>query len=356
MKFTRLVLSVIILSIVTFSCKEKKPEDNPPVDGGEQPGTEEITGFNMLDKIRGIWDGAVTSTTMLGGFPKWVVDFRPISASQISGKSELNVDNDIHMTFFVTKYNGKNCIGFRNGGLFAGNSRISYFVADSVSETSSHSFYRFAEPVKGRAKAYTELTFKGDSLIFSAYTNIYDTEPTAVLHMRWRAKRKDLSASANAVSNFNFPQKVMEKDLTNAFANVNEAVFYNAQTAEDPYKENEHPYLGKGTVTYSFSGVTPNSTSKTFLLLLTQPLFSPTTGYNPNSMNYISRYVTLDANDMDYTFSYMHPGSYYVYAIYDANNDGIFGSGDYINYNSGTLSLSPESTASSNVVVNFQIP
>lgn len=355
MKITHIFFPIATLAIIAFSCKDKKPEDTPPANE-EQPAAEEIKGFNVLDKIKGIWDGAVTSTTMLGGFPKWVVDFRPISASQISGKSELNVNNDIHMTFFVTTYNGKDCIGLRNGGLFAGNSRISYFVSDSVSETSSHSFYRFSEPVKGKNKAYTELTFKGDSLIFSAYTNIYNTESTAVLHMRWKAKRKDLSACANAVSNFNFPQKVIGKDLTNAFNNVSEAVFYNAQTAEDPYKENEHAYLGQGTVTYSFSGITPNATSKTFLLLLTQPLFSPTTGYNPNSMNYISRYVTLDANDLDFTFSYMHPGSYYVYAIYDANNDGVFGSGDYINYNAGSLSLSPESTASSNVVVNFQIP
>ncbi len=52
----------------------------------------------------------------------------------------------------------------------------------------------------------------------------------------------------------------------------------------------------------------------------------------------------------------MHPGSYYVYAIYDANNDGVFGSGDYINAGTNNLHLSAEGTASTNPVINFQIP
>ena len=353
MKLTHIILPVVTLLIVTFSCKDKKPEDNPPVD--EEQTSSEIKGFNILDKLKGIWDGPVTSTTALGSYPKWVVDFRPISASHISAKNELDILNDIHMAFFVTKYDGKNYVAFRNGGMFNGNTRTSYFLADSVSETSSHSFYRFSEIIKGRNRAYTEVIFKDDSLTIKSYTNIYNTEATALPHMTWRAKRKDLTSCADAVTNFNFPQKVIAKDFSNSFEGVEEAVFYNAGTG-DPYTEDIYPYLGQGTVTYSYQGITPNASNKTFLLLLTQPLFSPTTGYNPNSMNHISRYVTLASNDLDYVFNYMHPGSYYVYAIYDANGDGVFGSGDYINYNAGTLSLSPKSTASSNVVVNFQIP
>lgn len=293
---------------------------------------------------------------MLGSYPKWVVDFRPISASQISAKNELDVSNDIHMTFFVTKHNGKNYVAFRNGGMFNGNTRTSYFLADSVSETSSHSYYRFTEAVKGKARAYTELIFKDDSLTFKTYTNVYNTEATAVPHMTWKAQRKDLTSCANAVSNFSFPQKVIAKDLSNAFDGVEEAVFYNTGEVSDPYKEDTQPYLGKGNITYSFSGITPNPSYKTFLLLMTQPLFSQQTGFNPNNLNYISRYVTLNTNDTDFTFNYMHPGSYYVYAIYDANNDGVFGSGDYINLNANVLNLSAEGTANANAVVNFQIP
>jgi hypothetical protein len=353
MKLPRIIYLIIALAIVVFSCKDKKPENNPPIDE-EQPTAEEVIGFNVLDKIKGIWDGPVTSTTALGSYPKWVVDFRPISASHISAKNELDILNDIHMAFFVTKYNGKNYVAFRNGGMFNGNTRTSYFLTDSVSETSSHSFYRFSEIIKGRSRAYTEVIFKGDSVTINSYTNVYDTEATAVPHMTWKAKRKDLTACANAVSNFNFPQKVIAKDFSNAFEGAEEAIFYNAG-AGDPYTEDIYPYLGQSTVNYSYQGVTPNASNKTFLLVLTQPLFSPT-GYNPSSMNHISRYVTLASNDLDYVFNYMHPGSYYVYAIYDANGDGVFGSGDYINYNAGTLSLSSESTASSSVVVNFQIP
>ncbi len=174
--------------------------------------------------------------------------------------------------------------------------------------------------------------------------------------MTWKAKRKDLTSSSIAASLFNFPQKVIAKDFTGAFQGIDEAVFYNADEINDPYKEDEQPYLGKATVTYSFSGITPNPSNKTFLLLMTQPLFSQTTGYNPSSMNYISRYVALEADDLDFTFTYMHPGFYYVYAIYDANNDGVFGSGDYINFNEKTLSLSDKGNSNATAVINFQIP
>lgn len=353
MKHAHIIFMIFALSGIIFSCKDKKPEQTSLT---EEQSSENIKGFNILDKIKGIWDGPVTSTTMLGSYPKWVVDFRPVSASQISAKNELDVSNDIHMTFFVTKYKGKEYVAFRNGGMFNGNTRTSYFLADSVSETSTHSYYRFTEAVKGESRAYTELVFRGDSLIFKTYTNVYNTEAIAVPHMTWKAQRKDLTSCANAVANFSFPQKVIAKDLSSAFQEIEEAVFYNSGEASDPYQEDNQPYLGQGTVTYSFSGITPNPSNKTFLLLMTQPLFSPATGYNPNSMNYISRYVTLNSNDLDFTFSYMHPGSYYVYAIYDANNDGIFGSGDYINSNSNTLNLPAEGTASATAVINFQIP
>lgn len=352
MKINQILLPFIVSSLLV-ACKDKEP-DTPPAN--EDPISEDIKGYSILDKIKGIWDGPITSTTMLGNFPKWVVDFRPISASQISAKNELDISNDIHMTFFVTKYNGKEYVAFRNGGMFNGNTRTSYFIADSVSETSSQAYYRFSEIIKGKNKAYTELIFKGDSLTFKVYTNIYNTETSPVPHMTWKAQRKDVTSCANAVTHFNYPQKVIAKDFSGAFQGIDEAVFYNAQEASDPYKEDQQPYLGQSSVTYSFSGITPNPANKTFLLIMTQPLFSTTTGYNPNSLNYISRYVTLNSNDLDFTFNYMHPGSYYVYAIYDANNDGVFGSGDYINAIASTINLSAEGTASANPIINFQIP
>jgi hypothetical protein len=39
------------------------------------------------------------------------------------------------MSFFIAKYNNEYRVCFRNGGSFGGQTRVSYFLADSVSET-----------------------------------------------------------------------------------------------------------------------------------------------------------------------------------------------------------------------------
>jgi len=53
----------------------------------------------------------------------------------------------------------------------------------------------------------------------------------------------------------------------------------------------------------------------------------------------------------------MHPGDYYVNAIYDENGDFNFSSGDYMNSSFDIpLTLSSEGTASASVDINFQIP
>lgn len=43
----------------------------------------------------------MTSPTALGNFNEWVVDFRPISSSQVSAKNELDCINDIFMGFLL---------------------------------------------------------------------------------------------------------------------------------------------------------------------------------------------------------------------------------------------------------------
>lgn len=73
----------IILLIGTFSsCKKKNTDDGvvPPIDS-----TTQVLGYGILNKLPGIWSGGVSSTTSLGGFSNWTLDFRRNSASQVSG-------------------------------------------------------------------------------------------------------------------------------------------------------------------------------------------------------------------------------------------------------------------------------
>jgi hypothetical protein len=357
MKSSKIFTFIFLFGILQFSaCKKKETLIDIPVENTDPLSKIENTyAFNLLGKIRGIWNGPVTSTTALGSFPEWIVDFRPISSNQISSKNELDSMNDIHMSFFIVKYKNQYRLAFRNGGSFGGQTRVSYLIADSVSETSTGDYYRFSEMVIGKKRAFTELIFKEDSLILKAFTNQYNTLETAVPHMTWKAKLQDISSCQAAVDLFNFPQKTLTKDFNATFSALSESIFYSI-TGGDPYSEGQQPYLGKTTVNYSFSSsLTPDVNKKVLLIITTQPLIS---GFNFNAGNlkYRSRYVILASNDNSYTFNYMHPGSYYLYTLYDADGNNTANSGDWINSNQTTFSVSALNTSSISAQINFTIP
>jgi hypothetical protein len=359
--------SILLLPLISFfffanSCKDKpNPPDNNPIDTTHIPvdtttyNLQNTLGFGILNKVKGIWNGPVTSTTGLGSYPEWIVDFRPISENQISAKNELDKLNDIHLSFFVAKYNGSYKVCFRNGGSFDGMTRVSYFLADSVSENASQSYYRFSEIIKGRNRAYTEVVFRNDSLLMKSYTNKTNSLTTPVLHMSWSAGLQDITSCANAVSHFNFPQKTMTKDFTASFTGQPETIFYSSVGA-DPYTESQQPYLGQATISYSFlSSYTPDPAKKVFLIITTQPLIS---GFTPNFANlkYRSRYVMLASNDHSFTFNYMHPGTYYLYAMYDTDGNIYNYHGDWFSVPGSSFTLPEHNTTTATTQINVTIP
>lgn len=355
-------IKIIALSILlaAFSCKNKNTEEETPepvpttTGNPATPDVNNTYGFNLLKKIKGIWNGPVTSTTPLGGYPEWIVDFRPISENQISAKNELDTLNDIHMSFFIALYNNQYKVAFRNGGSFAGNKRVSYFLADSVSENGPGSFYRFSEIIKGKTRAYTEVIFKTDSLYIKSYTNKYNTQTSSTPHMVWSAKLQDSTSCQAAVTNFVFPKKTQTKNFTNSFGGQTEAIYYN--TTSEPYPEASQPYLGQTAASYSYAaGYTPVSSKKVFLVITTQPLFSGFI-FNAANLKYRSRYVILAANDNSFVFNYMHPGTYYYYAMYDNDGNAAINSGDWISTANTTFTLGALGTMNTGTQINFTIP
>src|SRR5690606_1164612 len=233
-----------IAILTSASCNKNKNNNGDP----DNPiDSTQVMGFNMLAKLPGIWGGAVTSSTALGGFPEWIVDFRPVSAAQVSGKSELNSNNDIFLSFFVAKHENQYKLAFRNGGFFAGNYRITYQIIDSVFEDSQISYYRFSDFKKGTNRVYSEIIFKADSLILKTFTNKYNSLTEAVIHMDWRARLADSTSTQQAKAQFDFPKKQMVFDFTNTFNDAAESVFFNVNA--DPYPQHQQPYLGKTTIT-----------------------------------------------------------------------------------------------------------
>src|ERR1700757_2904146 len=356
MKMKKYLIIPISILLIATGCRNKSTSSNnagSTTGGNTLPPVNNVLGYNLLNKIKGIWNGPVTSTTPLGGYPEWIVDFRPISENQISSKNELDTLNSINMSFFIAYYNNQYKVAFRNGGQFNGMDREAYFLADSVLEQSTQSYYRFSEIIKGKNRAYTEVVFKQDSLIIKSYTNKSNTQTTTTPHMAWLAKLQDTTACAPAVSNFGFPKKTMTKDFSTTFVGVTEAIYY--QLGGDPYPENMQPYLGKAKASYSYDAThIPVAGKKTFLVITTKPLVNGATV----DLTHRSRYVILADNDFSYTFNYMHPGAYYLYALYDADGNGTFNSGDWINspVTPTTFTLSSQGTTTVSTQINFTIP
>jgi len=363
MKNYSALLFAVFLSVMITSpsckCKKDKPEENAPTatDPGTINSSTNVMGYGILSRLPAIWNGPVTSSTMLGSYPEWIVDFRPVSAAQVCAKNELDSLNNILMSFFIVKHNNAYKMAFRNGGGFAGSNRIAYAVIDSVSETSNNYFYRFSDFRAGKNRVYTNVLFKDDSLIVHVYTNVYNTQPTTTSHMLWRAKRQDATSASDAIAHFSFPQKLMVKDFSTTFDSKPEAIYYDSDLANDPYNAAAQPYLGKTIVNISYNAAhTPDPSKKAFLMITTQPLFSGFT-YIPANLKYRSRYVFLSADDTQFTFDYMHPGTYYIYSLYDTNGDGTFSSGDWISSNlTNTFTLADHGTQTVNTMIDFTIP
>jgi len=347
-------LYILFIIFLLLSCTRENTPGGGQVENPNQPVNDSIYGFGILKHLKGIWNGPVTSSTALGNYPEWIVDFRPISSTQISAKNELDTLNDIHLSFFVAKYNNTYAVAFRNGGSFNGMTRVSYFLADSISETGNQSYYRFSEILKGKNRAYSEVIRKQDSLLIFSYTNKSNSLNQAVLHMSWRAKLQDTTAAVAATSEFGFPTHSAGRDLSQSFQGVTESIYYNASS--EPYPESEQPYLGRCSVHVGFApNLLPVASKKVFVLLSTQPLIS---GFSLNfgNLKFRSRYVILDASSPNYTFNYMHPGTYYVYALYDNDGSSGFSSGDWVSATNLSVDLTNQGSINTNVLINFTLP
>jgi hypothetical protein len=172
--------------------------------------------------------------------------------------------------------------------------------------------------------------------------------------MSWSAKLQDTTSCQAAVTNFGFPKMTMTKNLSNSFTGISEAVYYNS--SGDPYPETAQPYLGQTDAHFTFASTySPASNKKVLLIITTQPLFSGFV-FNSTNLKYRSRYVFLSASNPGYTFNYMHPGTYYYYALYDNDDNKNFNSGDWVSATNATFTLPAAGTATATTNINFTIP
>ena len=315
--------------------------------------SKDIYGFGFLNKIVGLWNGKVFSSTTAGSFDKWYVDFRPVSGSQVSQYSMLD-SNTVNITsFFVVKYNNQIKVAQRTEGCFQDKCCVTYEVMDSVNEASG--YYRFADFVSGKKRACTIYKFTKDSYTMEVYTNKFNKSEKLQLHSKFEPKLTSRVAANDAINEFKFPRPVIAKDLTGAFLNMNESIFFNLDS--DPYNAASQPVMGNIKINITIDDKFKVSKSNEICILLTtEPLFEGIK-YNKEKLNFLSKYVYLSVDTKTYTIKNVHPGKYYLYSFNDIDNDKKHLKGDYMSSNlTNVVKVLANGTVSADTKIDFVIP
>ena len=327
--------------LIAVSCKHDDPIDTS------------IKGFEFLNKIPGLWHGPVTTTTTAGNFNDWYLDFRPVSATQVSQFSLLDTSTVNNISFFIVKYKGLLKLAMRTEGCRNNSCCVTYEVMDSANDGAG--YYRFADFIRGSGRAYTEFTFSGDQLVMKTYTTKFDSMHPAVLHSTYTATLGSRDNISGAVARFGYPKAEMTKDFSSAFGGMNQSIFFTFEN--DPYSSVTQPYVGSATAHISIdTSLTVLPTDQVFLMFTTQPLFDGST-YHPERLKYISRYVFLSVSTSQYKIRSMHPGTYYIYSLIDKDNDGQYLTGDYMNSSfSNSFTVAENADVDINTKVDLVIP
>ncbi|MCT4583209.1 MAG: hypothetical protein N4A35_17495 [Flavobacteriales bacterium] len=300
-------------------------------------------GFELLENLQGHWVGE--NLIMADNYEWFSFDYRPISESHIHGLFEGGTMGNLLTSFFVTDFKNTRTIMARNGGLLNGIYRCSYFVLDSVNTTNTESFYRLVDAVGGQRAMWMELKFTQDSLYFNAYTSRLGLlEPTR--HMTFKAVNEDISMAQAAATTVQFPQNIPAWDFSNGFVQQNLYVNSGVDTASsatflsqgagdvfslsvqsgDPFTIADHPYIGMLQVDVTRNPLIQN---ENLLIYLSRDPLTDNSGYfDVNNFNSILLFPEIVGTQDQFTFTYLHPGNYYINVIADKDGDGGPSQGD----------------------------
>lgn len=358
-------LSCIAFSIVSCSTDEirniagENSGTNPTTPAEVNPVNINVDGFDLLEKLQGHWIG--TNRVIADDYDWFAFDYRAISPSHIHGMYEGGSGGNLLTSFFVTDFKDTRTIMARNGGLLNGIYRTSYFVLDEVREDNNGKHYRLVDAKGGTDVMYMELRFKQDSLYFNAYTSRLGLSVPPSRHMTFKAKKEHLELSQTAATAVNFPQNTPAWDFSNGFneeflyvnAGDDEAksasflaqqdadtdVFTLAFASGDPFRVDEHPYMG-----YLQLDVVRDVpiADKHLFIYLSRDSLTDANGYlQEEPFNTVLKFPEMIGSQDQFLFTYMHPGTYYVTVIADANDDGFISQGD-LTHVSQAITIDPE--------------
>ena len=327
-----------------------EPPTITPVDLGDNK-----EAFNLLEKVQGHWIG---SMWLMGQDWDWMAfDFRAIEKSHIHGMFEGGTIGNLFTSFFVTEFNGKRTIMARNGGILNGIYRTSYFVLDKVDERNNANgvkgtYYRLIDAFGGKDIMYMELFFADDTIEFNAYTSRMGLNFPSKPHMSFTGNRMHPELSARAAEQFAFPQNELDIDFSNGlpkpdwgaedipqtsssyvWTDDGKSIEELGKSAKDPYPIDKMPNLAKLKVEIERTGIIQD---KPLLIYLScQPLTDKARKFltdfgllREEVGNSILLFPEITGDENEFTFTYLHPGDYFLTVIADIDGDSTPTPGD----------------------------
>ncbi len=320
------------------------PSEVDPIDINQN-----TNGFDLLERLQGQWVGS--NRVIADDYEFFTWDYRANSPSQIHGIFEGGSGGNLLTSFFVTDFKNKRTIMARNGGLLNGIYRTSYFVLDSVRADNNGNYYRLVDAVGGSGTMYMELRFKQDSLYWNAYTSRLGIVVPPTRHMTFKGKLNDYELAQTAANAVGFPQNIPAWDFSEGFVEDylyvnpgmteavsasflaqdgnNNDVFALAQESGDPWRIDQHPYLGYLNINIIRN---PSIENKTLFVNLSKSAFTDELGYFVSDLeayNSTLLFPALTQNEESIFITYLHPGTYYVNITADVNEDGVISEGDF---------------------------
>ncbi len=332
----------LIFAIIACG-KEETPTN--PITVDINPVNVNERGFELLEKMQGHWIGY--NKVLSWEWDWFAFDYRSISPSHVFGIYEGGTMGNLFTSFFAADFNGTRTIMARNGGVLSGIYRTSYFVLDSVRAENGENYYRLVDAVGGENTMYMELVFSKDSLNWNAYTSRLGENAMPSRHFSFKGTKKHLQLAETAATTVNFPQNTSTWDFSNGFqadhlyvipeqsraksasflaqANEND-VFTLANESGDPFRIQDHPYLGFLQVDIDKN--TQIQEDKLFIYLSFEPLTDTNGFFTLDAFDSVLLFPDIAASKDNFQFTYLHPGTYYVTVIADHNGDNIPGEGD----------------------------
>lgn len=135
-------------------------------------------GVELLGRLAGLWSGPGTGT-VLGDFPRIVMDFRAADDKTLFARVDLDANNALRMAFYVEG----DTLVFRNGGLFMGLSRDT--ITRLVESDAAAGRYRFCEATRGCDYNEAILELPSPTQLVMTVT------VRRMMHLRWSPSRQE---------------------------------------------------------------------------------------------------------------------------------------------------------------------